>query len=71
MANLYKKPVTVTDPKTRKRVKGKSKKWWVYRDEHGVDRRVPLTKDKVAAQAILNDLVTRAERRAAGHDRSV
>ena len=37
-----------------------------YRDEHGVDRRVPLTKDKVAAQAILNDLVTRAERRAAG-----
>ena len=28
MANLYKKPVTITDPKTRKQVKGKSKKWW-------------------------------------------
>lgn len=28
MANIYKKPVVLTDPKTGKRVKTKSKKWW-------------------------------------------
>ena len=67
MANLYKKPVVVTDPKTGKKVETKSKKWWGrYRDENGVERRVPLATDKTAAQAILNELVRKAERKLAG-----
>ena len=67
MANLYKKPVTVTDPKTGNRIKAKSKKWWGrYRTADGSEKRVPLAADKTAAQAMLHDLVTKAERRAAG-----
>jgi integrase len=67
MANLYKKPVIVTDPKTGQRIKKKSKKWWGrYRDENGIERRVPLAVDKGAAQAMLSELVKKAERRAAG-----
>src|SRR5262245_17373086 len=67
MASLYKKPVFVTDPKTGKKTKAKSKKWWGrFRDENGLERRVPLAIDKIAAQAMLNELVKRAERRASG-----
>ena len=67
MASLYKKPVLVIDPKTGKKTKGKSKKWWGrFRDEHGVEKRVPLATDKGAAQSMLNMLVIKAERRAAG-----
>jgi len=67
MANLFKKPVVVNDPKTGQKIKTKSKKWWGrYRDEDGVERRVPLAVDKAAAQAMLNELVKKAERRAAG-----
>ena len=67
MASLYKKPVIVTDPKTGKRTKVKSKKWWGrYRDENGIERRVPLAADKMAAQAMLNERLKRTERRSAG-----
>lgn len=67
MASLYKKPVFLVDPKTGQRVKTKSKKLWGrYRDESGIERRVPLAIDKGAAQAMLNELVKKAERRAAG-----
>jgi len=67
MASLYKKPVVLTDPKTGARVKTKSKKWWGrFRDESGVEKRVPLAADKTAAQAMLNELVKKMERRAAG-----
>ncbi len=67
MASLYKKPILVTDTKTGKRVKGKSRKWWGrYRDENGVERRVPLAIDKAAAQAMLNEHVRKAERKSAG-----
>jgi integrase len=67
MASLYKKPITVTDPKTGKNVKAKSKKWWGrYRDENGVERRVPLAADKTAAQTMLAELVRKVERRVAG-----
>ncbi len=67
MASLYKKPITRTDPKTGQRVKAKSKKWWGrYRDASGVERRVPLASDKTAAQTMLNEMVTREERKAAG-----
>jgi len=67
MASLYKKPVVVRDPKTGQKMKGKSRKWWGrFRDESGREKRVPLATDKVAAQAMLNELVKRVERRAAG-----
>jgi type VI protein secretion system component VasF len=67
MASLYKKPITVTDPKTGKKVKAKSKKWWGrFRDANGVERRVPLAVDKTAAQTMLAELVRKVERRAAG-----
>ena len=67
MANLYKKPVVVTDAKTGQKTKMKSKKWWGrYRDENGVERRVPLAVDKAAAHAMLNELVKKVERRIAG-----
>src|SRR3979409_107290 len=67
MASLYKKPVVMTDPKTGQRVKAKSRKWWGrFRDELGVDRRVPLASDKNAAQRMLTERVTKAERRASG-----
>src|SRR5215470_5934636 len=69
MASLYKKPVIVADPKTGQKIKTKSKKWWGrYRDENGVERRVPLAMDKAAAQAMLNGLVKKVERRAVGLD---
>ena len=67
MANLHKKPITITDPKSGKRVKAKSKKWWGrYRDEHGIEKRVPLATDKTAAQTLLNTILIKVERRAAG-----
>ncbi|MFO0821042.1 MAG: tyrosine-type recombinase/integrase [Pirellulales bacterium] len=67
MANIYKKPVVLTDPKTGKRVKTKSKKWWGrFRDENGREKRVPLAVDRAAALAMLNECVKKAERRIAG-----
>lgn len=67
MASLYKKPVILNDPKTDRPVKTKSRKWWGrFKDEHGVERRVPLAVDKAAAQSMLNELVRKTERRAAG-----
>ena len=67
MASLYKKPVFVADPRAGRKTKTKSKKWWGrYRDERGVERRVPLASDKTAAQTMLNALVVKEERKAAG-----
>jgi len=67
MASLYKKPVMVRDPATGEKVKGKSKKWWgQFKDAHGRLKRVPLSIDKQAAQAMLNQIVTRVEREKAG-----
>jgi len=67
MASLYKKPVLITDPATGKKVKGKSKKWWGRLNYAlGREKRVPLATDKRAAQAMLNELVTKVEREKAG-----
>ena len=67
MANLYKKPILIRDPKTGKKVKTKSKKWWgQYKDANGRLRRQPLAIDKAAAQAMLNTIVRNAEREKAG-----
>ena len=60
MASLYKKPVMVTDPATGQKVKDQSRKWWgQYKDAHEQLKRVPLSIDKTAAQAMLNQLVQR------------
>jgi len=67
MASLYKKPVIRTDPTTGRKVKTKSKKWWgQFKDAHGRLRRKPLAIDKVAAKAMLNEIVRRVEREKAG-----
>jgi integrase/recombinase XerD len=67
MASLYKKPILVTDPKTGKKVNGKSRKWWGrFKDETGKEKRVPLAADKPAAHAMLGELVKKVERRLAG-----
>jgi integrase/recombinase XerD len=67
VANLYKKPTWRTDRKTGQKVPGRSKKWWgKYRDAAGMVCRVPLAADKSAAQAMLNDLVRKAEREKGG-----
>jgi integrase/recombinase XerD len=67
MASLYKKPVTILDPKTGEKTTTKSKKWWGrYRDSLGRDRRIPLSADKRAAQAMLTELVQKVERAKAG-----
>lgn len=67
MASLYRKPIIVTDPKTREKVKSISKKWWgSYKDANGRLTRKPLAIDKAAAQAMLNQLVRQVEREKAG-----
>jgi site-specific recombinase XerD len=67
MASLYKKPVVKTDPKTGKKIRGKSTKWWGrFRDALGIEKRVPLAKDKSAAQSMLNELVKKVELEKAG-----
>lgn len=67
MASLYKKPISLRDPRTGQRVKTKSKKWWGrFRDASGQETRVPLAVDRMAAQSMLNDWVRRVEREKAG-----
>lgn len=67
MASLYKKPIRITDPETGRRIRAKSRKWWGrYRDALGVECRVPLATDRTAAQAMLNQIVRKAELEASG-----
>jgi len=67
MANLYRKPEVRKDPVTGEKIKSKSKKWWAqYKDADGRLRRHPLSTEKKAAQAMLNDLVKEMERAKAG-----
>lgn len=67
MASIYRKPVLLRDPKTGRRTKTKSKKWWGrFRDASGREKRVPLATDRAAAQAMLAEYVRRAEREKAG-----
>jgi integrase len=67
MASIYKKPVLLTDPRTGRKVKTKSKKWWGrFRDEYGNEKRVPLATDRAAAQTLLAEHVKKVERKLAG-----
>jgi len=50
-----------------KRIETKSKKWYgEYTDENGVTQRVPLARDKSAAQTLIAEYVRKAEMRLAG-----
>ncbi len=67
MASIYKKSVKITDPRTGRKVKTKSKKWWGrFRDEFGNEKRVPLATDRAAAQTLLAEHVKKVERKLAG-----
>ena len=67
MASLFKRTYYATDPKTGKRVRRKTSKWYGrYRDADGVERRVPLCTDRSAAQQMLHQLVRRGELGQAG-----
>jgi integrase len=67
MASIYKKPVMIVDRSTGEKVKKASKKWWgQYKDAHERLKRVPLSVDKTAAQAMLNQIVQSVEREKAG-----
>jgi len=67
MANIYKKPIVVRDPKTGAKVKTKSKKWWGrFTDALGREKRIPLCTDKRAAQAMLTEAVQKSERQRVG-----
>lgn len=62
MASLYKKTVTRIDPKTGRKTKAKSSKWWIkYRDADGIVRRVPGYTDKAATQQEAAALERQAE----------
>ncbi|VAX35740.1 hypothetical protein MNBD_PLANCTO02-2666, partial [hydrothermal vent metagenome] len=66
-ASLYKQSTTKIDKQTGKKVRSKSRKWYgQYRDTNGKTKRVPLCRDKSAAQSLLNDLVRTANRKQAG-----
>jgi len=67
MANLYRKPLVTTDPNTGQKTRTQAKKWWgQFKDANGKLRRHPLAIDKMAAQAMLNELVRHVEREKAG-----
>ena len=67
MAALLKPTYTKIDPKTGRRVKKKSRKWYgQYVDADGVTQRVPLCTDKGAAQAMLSEIVRQVDRKQAG-----
>ena len=67
MACLFKQTTYRKDPKTGERVRCKSKKWWGrYRDSLERDRRVPLSTNKRAAQALLDQILDDVELARAG-----
>src|SRR5436190_8993389 len=67
MANVFKVTYSKVDPKSGRRVKTKSRKWYgKFRDSAGELHRIPLCTDKEAARAMLLEAAQRAERRIAG-----
>ena len=67
MANLFKPTYTKPNPEAGERTIRRTRKWYgQYRDANGIVQRVPLCTDKTAAQAMLTDLVRKAERQQAG-----
>ncbi|MDZ4683592.1 MAG: site-specific integrase [Planctomycetaceae bacterium] len=72
MSRLLKQTITRIDSVTGEKTTRKSKKWYgEFRDERGVTRRVPLSTDKSAAQAMLSERLHSVERRRAGFEDDV
>ena len=62
MANLFKRTYTKIDRWSGKRKRCKVCKWYSqYRDADGIKQRVSLCMDKMAAQAMLNEIVQKEE----------
>lgn len=67
MANLFHPSYVQIDPKTGEKTLRRLRKWYgKFHDADGVLRRVPLSTDKTAAQAMLADLLRKVEREHAG-----
>jgi site-specific recombinase XerD len=67
MGSLYRPTYNETDPETGERSTRRSDKWYAdYRDSDGKRRRLPLSTDKAAAQAMLTDILRTVERQKAG-----
>jgi integrase len=67
MANLFRPQYTKVDPDTGEKISRHTKKWYgKYRDADGVEQRVPLSTDKIAARAMLVKIMQHTERRIAG-----
>lgn len=67
MTSVFRPTYTKVDPATGEKVTRRAQKWYGrVRDPDGILRRVPLSTDKAAAQAMLLKLVRDTERRLAG-----
>jgi integrase/recombinase XerD len=67
MTTLFHPTYKRTDPETGEQSTHELRKWYArYRDANGVVQRVALCTDKTAAQAMLADLIRKAERQQAG-----
>jgi len=67
MATLYHPTYVRNDPETGEKTVHRLRKWYGrYQDADGAVQRVPLCTDKTAAQAMLADLIRKAERQHAG-----
>ena len=62
MASVFKRTYLVTDPKTGKQTRRKTKKWYgKYEDSDGIIQRVPLSSNKTVAEQMLAELVKQSE----------
>lgn len=67
MPTLFHPTYRRTDPETGEQTTHPLRKWYArYRDANGIVQRVPLCTDKTAAQAMLADIIRKAERQHAG-----
>lgn len=72
MGSIFRVHYTVADKKTGKRIRKKSKKWYIeYRLPSGEVKREPAYEDKLASQALLDDRIRTAAREDVGiYDRA-
>ncbi len=67
MAHIFKPVYTVADPTTGKKTRKRASRWYVeLADSNGVRQRIRGYTDKSATQALMTDLVKRAEKESAG-----
>jgi integrase len=67
VGSLFRQQYTVTDKKTGKRVRRKSKKWYIqWRGADGIYHREPAFTDRLASQTLLAQKIRESEREAVG-----